>query len=80
MNCLRWYMAKKDNDMFENGDPWDLIVNVTATLERLILAHNNLNDDVRKIVKKQAVLDARMQEIRRLIIDEHFMDNIKRTK
>lgn len=73
-------MAKNDNDMFENGDPWDLILNVTATLERLIVAHNNLNDDVRKLVKKQAVLDARLQEIRRLIIDEHCMDNIKRTK
>lgn len=80
MNCLRWYMARKDNDMFEDGDPWDLIVNVTATLERLILAHNNLNDDVRNLVKKQAVLDARLQEIRRLIIDENCMDNIKRTK
>lgn len=59
-----------ENDMFEDGDPWDHILNVTATLEKLIVAHNKLADDMQKIAKKQSVLDARMQELRRLVINE----------
>lgn len=72
-------MAKMKNNMFENGDPWDHMLNVTATLENLIVAHNNLTEDMRKVLKKQAILEARLQEIKRLTVNEHSMDNIKRS-
>ena len=66
--------------MFDNGDPWDHILNVTATLEKLIVAHNNLIEDVINMRKKQTLLDARMQELKRLLIDEDGIHNIQRPK
>ena len=69
-----------DNDMFEEGDPWDHILNVTATLEKLIVAHNNLTDDVLNMRKKQKILDARMQELRRLLVNEDSLHHIQRPK
>lgn len=70
-----------ENELFENGDPWDHILHLTATVERLIVAHNNLISDFQKISKKQKITDAQLQEIRRLLIDEGYsLDNIQRTK
>lgn len=64
-----------DNDLFDNGDPWDHFVNMTVTLERLIKAHNNMVDDNTRLIKKVNHLQARMEEMRHIMIQKGFYDN-----
>lgn len=68
-----------ENKIFDNGDPWDLLLSITANLERLIKAHNALVEDVEKLKKKNSVLTARVDELKRIAIDGHSLDSAKRT-
>jgi hypothetical protein len=58
----------KENEIFGETDPWDHILKLTATLERLIVAHNKLHTDYQQLIKKQKILDARQEEMRRLLL------------
>lgn len=67
------------DEMFPDGDPWDILVNVTATLERLIIAHNDLADETQKLRKKVAILSARVEELKAIAINEGYsLDRPKR--
>jgi len=59
-----------DNEIFEDGDPWDHIVNLTMTLEKLIVAHNDIADEYVKLRKKITRLSAQVEELRRLTIND----------
>lgn len=74
-------MDDQDHDMFEDGDPWDYIVNMAATLEKLILAHNDLAEESIKMRKKITILTARVEELKAIAINEaHSVGNIQRPK
>ena len=66
--------------MFEDGDPWDYIVNMAATLEKLIVAHNDMADETIRLRKKISVLEARVQELKALTINENSLYNTQRPK
>lgn len=76
-----YLMDDQDHDMFEDGDPWDYIVNMAATLEKLILAHNDLAEESIKMRKKITILTARVEELKAIAINEaHSVGNIQRPK
>jgi hypothetical protein len=51
--------------MFDNGDPWDLLVKITVNLEELIQAHNKLQGEYLHTRKKLAIVEARVDEMKR---------------
>lgn len=59
---------ENENEIFGEGDPWDHFLNMTATLERLIVAHNKLHVDHQNLVKRVKILDARLEEMRRILL------------
>ena len=64
------------NDMFEPGDtPYDHLVELTRLVETLVRSHNELAEDHVRLVdtvvkqrKKIAVLEARLDEIKRALL------------
>lgn len=55
-----------DNDnMFDQGTPWDYVTSLGMLVDRLVTAHNELANDHEKAIKKITRLEAKVEEIRR---------------
>lgn len=51
--------------IFDNGTPWDYVVDLGHLVDRLVTAHNKLAEDHEKLIKRQKILEAKIQELRR---------------
>lgn len=63
-----------EHDMFEDGDPWDHIVQMTITLEKLVLHHNEMVDKVLKLEKQCAIYRAQIKELKTVLITTGMYD------
>ena len=54
-----------EDDIFENGTPWDYVVDLGRLVDKLVEAHNQLAEDHERLVQRTALLEARLDELRR---------------
>lgn len=54
-----------DDEIYDNGTPWDYVVNLGHLVDTLVTAHNKLAEDHEKQIKKIKILQARVEELRR---------------
>lgn len=54
-----------DERIFDNGTPWDYVVDLGNLVDKLVVAHNKLAEDHEKLIQRQKILEAKIQELRR---------------
>lgn len=57
--------AGEDDDIFDKGTPWDFVLSMGQLVDKVVSSHNKLANDHDRLVKRVAVLEARVQELKR---------------
>ena len=63
-----------DNNIFEDGDPWDHIMQMTANMEQLIKSHNDLVEEVLRHKNQITIQRAQIKEMKTVLLANGLYD------
>ena len=55
----------EDEELYDKGTPWDMLVDMSVALEQVISAHNDLAKDHEKVVIALKKAELKIEELRR---------------
>ena len=62
------------NDLFENGDPWDHILELTANLQKVIVSHNELAVEVIRQRDLNVIARAQIIEMKTILLNNGLFE------